>query len=91
MKKQFSLSELKSGKKLIIQNKKFYVTDNDIIKKGDKILYKIGGHINYPCMFGECLGFDKNGFILIHDDMSVQKDMCIKLIEIQFVSTMKCS
>lgn len=69
------------------QNNKFYITDNSIIEKGDTILYKIGKHKDYPPMFGICLGFDIHGFILIHDDMSIDKSLCTKLIEIKYIET----
>jgi hypothetical protein len=76
-----------SSKKLIKQNNKFYITDENEIIKGDKILYKIGKHKDYPNMFGECLGFDNSGFVMIHDDMSIHKSSCSKLIEIEFIET----
>lgn len=74
-------------KKITTQEGKFYITTDSEVQKGDKILYKIGTHKDYPFMFVECLGFDVHGFILIHEDMSIHKSLCKKLIEIEFVHT----
>jgi hypothetical protein len=82
-----NISDVRSSKKLIKQNNKFYITDEGGIIEGDKILYRIGKHKDYPYMFGQCLGFDINGFVIIHDDMSIHKSLCDKLIEIEFIET----
>lgn len=82
-----NISDVMSSKKLIKQNNKFYITDDGEITKGDTIIYKIGKHKDYPYMFGECLGFDTSGFVMIHDDMSIHKSLCSKLIEIEFIET----
>jgi len=74
-------------KKIIKQNNKFYITDEGDILEGDKILYKIGKHKDYPYMFGQCLGFDTYGFVMIHDDMAIHKSLCCKIIDIEFIET----
>jgi len=71
------------------QNNKFYITDASEIKSGDTILYRIGNDKDYPSMFGKCLGFDNKGFIMIHDDMSIHKSLCLKLVEIAFIDSEK--
>ena len=73
---------------IITQNgDNFYITTEDDIEFGDNILYKLGKHKDYPFTFGKCLGFDKEGFIMIHDDMSIDKAQCLKLKAIEFVKS----
>lgn len=78
---------METGIKFTKQNNKFYITNDSEIQKGDNILYKIGTHKDYPFMFGVCLGFDSSGFIMIHDDMSIHKSLCKKLIEVELIES----